>query len=92
MSKLARALLVFGLFAVAWVVLAWDLPGLGLTSQWLQLVWAMPAYLLVCFGCWALATVGIRLSSFRDCPEAAEELRAEVVAARIKCIFITLNL
>ena len=35
----------------------------------------LPVYALVVFGCYSLACIGVNLFRFRDCPEAAEELK-----------------
>ncbi len=41
-----------------------------------------PSYALVVFGCYALASIGLALVRFGDCPEAAAELTGEVASIK----------
>lgn len=45
----------------------------------------LPIYLLVAFGCYSLAAIGINLFLFRDCPEASVEL-AQVCVCLCLCV------
>ncbi|CAM9980884.1 dolichol-phosphate mannosyltransferase subunit 3 [Lampetra fluviatilis] len=42
----------------------------------------LPAYALVLLGCYSLASVGIGLATFGDCPDAAKELATQIGEAR----------
>ncbi|XP_067832171.1 dolichol-phosphate mannosyltransferase subunit 3 [Heptranchias perlo] len=82
MTKLAEWLLGLSLLGATWVGLAFDPFGLRLPELGRELLWPLPAYLLVAFGCYSLATVGYRLATFNDCEAAAEELRSQIQEAR----------
>ncbi|GCC43214.1 LOW QUALITY PROTEIN: dolichol-phosphate mannosyltransferase subunit 3-like [Chiloscyllium punctatum] len=82
MTKLGQWLLTLGLLGGTWAGLTFDALGLGLPESGRRLLWPLPAYLLVAFGCYSLATVGYRLATFNDCRGAAEELQAQIREAR----------
>ncbi|NXK57193.1 DPM3 mannosyltransferase, partial [Chauna torquata] len=82
MTKLGQWLCGLGLLGSAWAALALAPPGLRLPTAWREALLPLPAYLLVAFGCYSLATVGYRLATFNDCEEAAAELREHIGAAR----------
>ncbi|XP_035170195.1 dolichol-phosphate mannosyltransferase subunit 3 [Oxyura jamaicensis] len=82
MTKLAQWLCGLALLGSAWAALALSPPGLRLPAPCRQALLPLPAYLLVAFGCYALATVGYRLATFNDCEEAAAELREHISEAR----------
>ncbi|XP_041037678.1 dolichol-phosphate mannosyltransferase subunit 3 isoform X2 [Carcharodon carcharias] len=78
MTKLAEWLLGLALLGGGWAALTFDPLGPSLPEAGRQLLWALPAYLLVAFGCYSLATVGYRLATFNDCQAASEELQAQI--------------
>uniref|UniRef100_A0A8D0GG92 Dolichol-phosphate mannosyltransferase subunit 3 n=1 Tax=Sphenodon punctatus TaxID=8508 RepID=A0A8D0GG92_SPHPU len=78
MTKLLQWLLALALLGVAWIALTLE----PLPPPWPQLVWPLPTYLLVAFGCYSLATVGHRLATFNDCEAAARELQSQIQEAR----------
>ncbi|XP_059818992.1 dolichol-phosphate mannosyltransferase subunit 3 [Hypanus sabinus] len=82
MTKLTDCILSLGLLTAVWAGLVFDPLGLDLPKPGPELLWPLPAYLLVCFGCYSLATVGFRLASFNDCPDAATELQRQIHEAR----------
>ncbi|XP_067878723.1 dolichol-phosphate mannosyltransferase subunit 3 [Heterodontus francisci] len=82
MTKLVEWLLGLALLGAVWAGLAFDLLGLRLPEPGRQLLWPLPAYLLVAFGCFSLATVGYRVATFNDCQAAAEELQSQIREAR----------
>lgn len=82
MTKLAQWLWGLALLGSAWAALALSPPGLRLPAPYRQALLPLPVYLLVAFGCYALATVGYRVATFNDCEEAAAELREHINTAR----------
>ncbi|XP_061462837.1 dolichol-phosphate mannosyltransferase subunit 3 isoform X2 [Rhineura floridana] len=83
MTKLLQWLWTLAFLGTAWAVLTLDLLGLDLLPlAWYQVLWPLPTYLLVAFGCYSLGAVGYRLATFNDCEEAARELQAQIREAR----------
>ncbi|KAL8184510.1 UNVERIFIED_CONTAM: Dolichol-phosphate mannosyltransferase subunit 3 [Gekko kuhli] len=83
MTKLLQWLFALALLGGTWATLTLNLLGLGpLPPPVYQVLWALPTYLLVTFGCYSLGTVGYRLATFNDCEEAARELQAQIREAR----------
>ncbi|XP_053302515.1 dolichol-phosphate mannosyltransferase subunit 3 isoform X2 [Pleuronectes platessa] len=82
MTKLLQWLLGVSLVLAAWAVVSFDLLDLSLPHTYREVAWPMPLYLLVSFGCYSLATVGYRLTTFNDCEEAAAELQGQIREAR----------
>ncbi|XP_042296128.1 dolichol-phosphate mannosyltransferase subunit 3-like [Sceloporus undulatus] len=83
MTKLLQWLWSLGLLGVVWATLTLDLLGLSpLPPPWYQVLWPLPTYLLVVFGCYSLAVVGYRVATFNDCEEASLELQAQIREAR----------
>ncbi|OCT69615.1 dolichol-phosphate mannosyltransferase subunit 3 [Xenopus laevis] len=81
MTKLAQWLVALSLLGAAWVSLNFNLLGLDLPLPLQQVIWPLPVYVLVTFGCFSLATVGYRLATFNDCEEAARELHQQISEA-----------
>ncbi|CAJ0948115.1 unnamed protein product [Ranitomeya imitator] len=82
MTKLVEWLLGLSLLCGVWVTLTFDLLGIAIPRACWEVVWPMPIYLLVVFGCFSLATVGYRVATFNDCEEAAHELQAQICEAK----------
>uniref|UniRef100_A0A6J0TXG1 Dolichol-phosphate mannosyltransferase subunit 3 n=1 Tax=Pogona vitticeps TaxID=103695 RepID=A0A6J0TXG1_9SAUR len=83
MTKLLQWLLILALLGAAWAALALNLGGIKpLPPPWDQVVWPLPTYLLVAFGCYSLGVVGYRVATFNDCEEASRELQAQIREAR----------
>ncbi|KAJ7307345.1 hypothetical protein JRQ81_009356 [Phrynocephalus forsythii] len=83
MTKLLQWLLALALLGATWAALTLNLGGVApLPSPWDQVVWPLPTYLLVAFGCYSLGVVGYRLATFNDCEEASRELQAQIREAR----------
>ncbi|KAG7469441.1 hypothetical protein MATL_G00129040 [Megalops atlanticus] len=82
MTKLLEWLLGTAVVGIAWGLLTFDLLDLKLPQVYREVVWPMPVYLLVAFGCYSLATVGYRVATFNDCEEAAKELQAQIQEAK----------
>lgn len=80
MTKLAQWLWALALLGSAWAALT--LGTLDLPSSCREVLWPLPAYLLVSAGCYALATVGYRVATFHDCEDAARELQSQIQEAR----------
>ncbi|KAJ6656892.1 hypothetical protein lerEdw1_002893 [Lerista edwardsae] len=80
MTKLLQWLWMLALLGGTWAAVMLDL--LGLPLPWYQVLWPLPTYLLVAFGCYSLGVVGYRLATFNDCEEAAKELQAQIREAR----------
>ncbi|KAE8589106.1 hypothetical protein XENTR_v10022889 [Xenopus tropicalis] len=82
MTKLAEWLLALSVLGAAWVTLNFNLLGLDLPPPLQQLLWPLPVYLLVVFGCYSLATIGYRVATFNDCEDAARELQQQISEAK----------
>ncbi|XP_006153476.1 dolichol-phosphate mannosyltransferase subunit 3 isoform X2 [Tupaia chinensis] len=82
MTKLAQWLWGLALLGSAWAALTMGALGLDLPSPCREVLWPLPAYLLVSAGCYALGTVGYRVATFHDCEDAARELQSQIQEAR----------
>ncbi|XP_003999776.2 dolichol-phosphate mannosyltransferase subunit 3 [Felis catus] len=82
MTKLEQWLWGLALLGCTWAALATGALGLELPSACLEVLWPLPAYLLVSAGCYALGTVGYRVATFHDCEDAARELQSQIQEAR----------
>lgn len=82
MTKLLEWLLGSAMVGITWGLLTFDVLDLQLPQAYKEVVWPMPVYLLVVFGCYSLATVGYRVATFNDCEEAAKELQSQIIEAR----------
>uniref|UniRef100_A0A0E9SWG7 Dolichol-phosphate mannosyltransferase subunit 3 n=1 Tax=Anguilla anguilla TaxID=7936 RepID=A0A0E9SWG7_ANGAN len=82
MTKLLEWLLGSAMVGITWGLLTFDVLDLQLPQAYREMVWPMPVYLLVVFGCYSLATVGHRVAAFNDCEEAAKELQSQIIEAR----------
>ncbi|XP_004482863.1 dolichol-phosphate mannosyltransferase subunit 3 isoform X1 [Dasypus novemcinctus] len=82
MTKLAQWLWGLALLGSTWAALTMGALGLELPSACREVLWPLPAYLLVSAGCYALGTVGYRVATFHDCEDAAHELQSQIQEAR----------
>lgn len=82
MTKLAQWLWGLALLGSTWAALTTGALGLELPSPCREVLWPLPAYLLVSAGCYALGTVGYRVATFHDCEDAARELQSQIQEAR----------
>ncbi|KAG8519949.1 Dolichol-phosphate mannosyltransferase subunit 3 [Galemys pyrenaicus] len=82
MTKLAQWLWGLALLGSTWAALTMGALGLELPSAYREVLWPLPAYLLVSAGCYALGTVGYRVATFHDCEDAARELQSQILEAR----------
>ncbi|GAB1287737.1 Dolichol-phosphate mannosyltransferase subunit 3 [Apodemus speciosus] len=82
MTKLTQWLWGLVLLGSAWAALTMGALGLELPFPCREVLWPLPAYLLVTAGCYALGTVGYRVATFHDCEDAARELQSQIVEAR----------
>ncbi|XP_077319947.1 dolichol-phosphate mannosyltransferase subunit 3 [Lithobates pipiens] len=82
MTKLVQWLLGLILLGGAWATLTFDLLGLDPPRACWEVVWPLPVYLLVAFGCYSLATIGYRLATFNDCEDAAHQLQDQIRQAK----------
>ncbi|MXQ95899.1 hypothetical protein E5288_WYG015223 [Bos mutus] len=82
MTKLAQWLWALALLGSTWAALTMGALGLELPSSCREVLWPLPAYLLVSAGCYALGTVGYRVATFHDCEDAARELQSQIQEAR----------
>ncbi|KAM4861771.1 dolichol-phosphate mannosyltransferase subunit 3 isoform 1-T1 [Thomomys bottae] len=80
MTKLAQWLWGLALLGSTWAALTMGALELPLPCQ--EVLWPLPAYLLVSAGCYALGTVGYRVATFQDCEDAAQELQSQIQEAR----------
>ena len=54
----------------------------SMTNDQQYIIYALPLYALVCFGSYALGTIGLNVMSIKDCPEAATEIDDQVKQAK----------
>lgn len=47
-----------------------------------EIIFTLPFYLLIVFGCYSLFVIGWNLLIFRECPEAMKELEQNIGQAR----------
>ncbi|XP_006824180.1 dolichol-phosphate mannosyltransferase subunit 3-like [Saccoglossus kowalevskii] len=81
-TKLVQWLTGLSLFFSVWASIVFDLVPVSFDQRIYQVVLPLPIYLVIAFGCYALAVVGYRTATFNDCVEAAEELKEEIMQAK----------
>ena len=82
-TKLMEWLLGGVLYVVVWLALLLEATPVELTAFGWHVVTYLPVYTVLIFGVVSLAVLVFRVANFRDCPEAAAELRAEIEEARV---------
>ena len=83
MTRLAVWVTISTLFLSLWGLLVTrNFPILTLPPKYDEIIFYLPIYLLVAFGCHTLFTLGYRVASFNDCNEAADSLKKEIGRAR----------
>ncbi|KAJ7222597.1 dolichol-phosphate mannosyltransferase subunit 3 [Mycena pura] len=84
MTRAARVAIISTVFASLWTLVFFEyfaVPVLDKTA--VREIWPLiPWWLLVSFGSYSLWSLGWGLFTFRDCPEAYEELLLEVSQAK----------
>ncbi|KXJ13482.1 dolichol-phosphate mannosyltransferase subunit 3 [Exaiptasia diaphana] len=82
MTKLLQWLL-FGFIAVTtWLSLLMGMVPFHVSHRLKEVIWPMPVYAIIVFGCYSLIVIGYRVATFNDCVEASESLKKEVEEAR----------
>ncbi|KAI9294291.1 dolichol-phosphate mannosyltransferase subunit 3 [Neoconidiobolus thromboides FSU 785] len=82
MSKATNAATVLGGGFVFWLVVLLNWVPLPISETFLTKVWpTLPFVALVGFASYSLVNIGYSLITFRDCPEAHEELMKEIDVA-----------
>lgn len=82
MTKLVEWVTFAGLAFSLWITLIADFLPVKLPCRAKEVIWPMPVYALIVFGCYSLATIGYRVATFNDCFEASESLKQEIKDAR----------
>lgn len=82
MTKLTEWIVFAGLAFSIWITLLTDILPLKVSYKAKEVIWPMPVYALIVFGCYSLATIGYRVATFNDCEEASESLKQEIKDAR----------
>ncbi|KAF7331785.1 Dolichol-phosphate mannosyltransferase subunit 3 [Mycena kentingensis (nom. inval.)] len=84
MTRAQRVALISTLFTTLWTLVFFDFVALpGLQKAVVDEIWPLiPWWLLVSFGSYSLWSLGWGLFTFRDCPEAYEELMKEISLAK----------
>ena len=77
MSRLVQCLTPIILFVVIWGLLM-SRKVISLPPSYEEVIFYLPIYLLIVFGCYTLFTIGYRVSSFNDCNESAISLKKEI--------------
>nr|XP_025848786.1 dolichol-phosphate mannosyltransferase subunit 3-like [Vulpes vulpes] len=81
LSSFLQWLWGLALLGSTWAALTTGALGLELPSPCREVLWPVPAYLLVSAGYYALGTVGYCVATFHDCEDAARELQSQVQEA-----------
>ncbi|CAK5264233.1 unnamed protein product [Mycena citricolor] len=84
MARAHRIGLLSALFVSLWTLVFFEFFSVPLLDDGaLKQVWPLlPWWSLVSFGSYSLASLGWGLFSFRDCPEAYQELMSEISLAK----------
>ncbi|KAF7306322.1 Dolichol-phosphate mannosyltransferase subunit 3 [Mycena indigotica] len=84
MTRAARVAFISTLFAAVWSLVFFQFLAVpGISKTVVEDVWPLiPWWLLVSFGSYSLWSLGWGLFTFRDCPEAYEELLKEISQAK----------
>lgn len=81
MTKLVEWITVVTGISILWAIFAFDL--IGNVPKYIQnAVLPLPIFLILGFGIISLGIIIYRVLTFNDCPEAAKELKAQIVEAR----------
>ncbi|KAJ9050887.1 hypothetical protein DSO57_1009997 [Entomophthora muscae] len=79
MTKASEAATILGGLFGFWLIVQLGWLPLPLPSILLQKVWpTLPFVALVWFGSYSFVNIGYNLMTFRDCPEAHEELMQQI--------------
>ncbi|CAH3136356.1 unnamed protein product [Pocillopora meandrina] len=82
MTKLTEWIIFAGVALSLWITPLTDILPLKVSYKAKEVIWPMPIYALIVFGCYSLATIGYRVATFNDCVEASESLKQEINDAR----------
>ncbi|XP_055994373.1 dolichol-phosphate mannosyltransferase subunit 3-like [Sorex fumeus] len=82
MTKFAQWLWGLLLLGSVWAALTLGALGLELPSVCQEVLWPLPAYLLVSTGCYELDTMGYHVATFHDYEDTARELQSQIHEAR----------
>ncbi|KAJ7451080.1 dolichol-phosphate mannosyltransferase subunit 3 [Mycena latifolia] len=84
MARAHRVALISTFFASLWMLVFFEVLSVpGLDEGAVKEIWPLiPWWLLVTFGSYSLGSLGWGLFTFRDCPEAYEELLREISQAK----------
>ncbi|XP_032114768.1 dolichol-phosphate mannosyltransferase subunit 3-like [Sapajus apella] len=82
MTKLVQWLWVLAILGSTWVALTTGALGLELPLSCQEVLWPLPAYMLVSAGCYALDTVGCHVATFHDCEDATRKLQSQIQEAQ----------
>ncbi|PFX13887.1 dolichol-phosphate mannosyltransferase subunit 3-like [Stylophora pistillata] len=82
MTKLTEWIIFAALAFSLWITLLSDILPLKVSYKAKEVIWPIPVYALIVFGCYSLATIGYRVATFNDCVEASESLKQEINDAR----------
>ncbi|XP_031572406.1 dolichol-phosphate mannosyltransferase subunit 3-like [Actinia tenebrosa] len=83
MTKLMEWLLVFVLAFSTWISLLTGMVPFTVSHRLKEVIWPMPVYAIIVFGCYSLVVVGFRVATFNDCIEASESLKQEIQQAKV---------
>jgi len=68
--------------AVVWLLLLFKIVPLPYSHILDQIIPVIPLYALVVFGSYSLASIGVGVMTFRNCPEDHQSLQKEIAEAK----------
>ncbi|XP_008058876.1 dolichol-phosphate mannosyltransferase subunit 3-like [Carlito syrichta] len=81
MTKLAQWLWGLAILGSTWAALTMGALGLELPSACQEVLWPLPACLLVSASYYALVTVGYHVATFHECEDAVCKLQDQILEA-----------
>ena len=82
MTQLLQWLGYVSVFLAVWIAFVTKSTPFDAPDNCMEVIYYLPIYLLMGFACYSLTIVGYGIATFKDCEEAAEELKHEIKDAR----------
>jgi len=82
MTRLTEILFPVAVIGTIWASLVFEIIPIALPIVWWNVLIALPAYLLITFGCYSLATVGYNVYCIRSDDGATQALKLDIEEAQ----------